>query len=787
MFRKISAVIFAGLMCSGMAASAETIQIANGSFFRDMVPYTDFSEENWNGWQREYFFWGEIDDGKMVLTSNNPKTLMPTSASAMAEGRAVRQRSVPINEVVTDYSSNYGDYTLLIKGTLGMPELSDVKGENDGTYDCTDKKSYAEIAFGAYDPWNPAVVTRLVRLVKDDSAETFSVYINQDSDGRTVPGEKVRKGVSGTIDVLALVSNNTVKYFIDGKYCGQNVFASNTPSEAYDVGFYCVGGDEADPITLTVDDAQISVYQACTDVYRGEDDDTVEYSFDMENGLVISFFGSMKNEKIGENVTLSVSTSDTTEIAAGTSCLGENGYFEVSADIPLTAKAETHTYKLTLDNGKVVSGTFEMPDYNALYTMLVNISNCTSAEEIENILKNGNNICAGTEILEQIYPIMDKGFAAQKLYELLKANSLPKNVADFVDAVKEYTVISAFNQSLDDFASDIITKLASLFGATEECINYYTASLTQTGINNVEKNMQGQGFDSYADVEESYRHLVYTNYITNNADIGAGERAAIIENASYTLGLTLTNTSETVISALANSGAATPEALMTVYTEITAPSQSTGGGGGGGGGSYVPPVTLPENTSEEKLYFNDLGNFKWAAEAINFLVENNIVFGKSEGYFNPQDNIKREEAIAILMRMFDFKSDTDKANPFKDVSDSDWYYESVKAASDNNIVSGITEECMGIGLNVTRQDFLAMLLRAVITESVIDVYSSTDAAVYTDFDDAGEYAKEAIRLFSQLGVINGYEDGSIKPHNSITRAEAAQITYKVYKLKDGNK
>ena len=46
---------------------------------------------------------------------------------------------------------------------------------------------------------------------------------------------------------------------------------------------------------------------------------------------------------------------------------------------------------------------------------------------------------------------------------------------------------------------------------------------------------------------------------------------------------------------------------------------------------------------------------------------------------------------------------------------------------------------------------------------------------FTDYEDIADYAKPAVRYFSALKVINGYPDGSFKPHGSATRAEAAKI------------
>ena len=52
---------------------------------------------------------------------------------------------------------------------------------------------------------------------------------------------------------------------------------------------------------------------------------------------------------------------------------------------------------------------------------------------------------------------------------------------------------------------------------------------------------------------------------------------------------------------------------------------------------------------------------------------------------------------------------------------------------------------------------------------------------FTDFEDVPEYARESVRLMAAAGIINGYDDGSFKPLDNATRAEAAQIIYTIIK------
>ena len=51
---------------------------------------------------------------------------------------------------------------------------------------------------------------------------------------------------------------------------------------------------------------------------------------------------------------------------------------------------------------------------------------------------------------------------------------------------------------------------------------------------------------------------------------------------------------------------------------------------------------------------------------------------------------------------------------------------------------------------------------------------------FTDKDDIPSWSLEAFKRLCSLKVVSGYEDGSVKPMGSITRAEAVKLLYEIY-------
>jgi hypothetical protein len=54
---------------------------------------------------------------------------------------------------------------------------------------------------------------------------------------------------------------------------------------------------------------------------------------------------------------------------------------------------------------------------------------------------------------------------------------------------------------------------------------------------------------------------------------------------------------------------------------------------------------------------------------------------------------------------------------------------------------------------------------------------------FADDNGISDYAKTAVYKMKKLGILNGYTDGSFKPQNGATRAEAAVVIYAIFNLK----
>ncbi|MGN0178691.1 MAG: S-layer homology domain-containing protein [Monoglobaceae bacterium] len=219
-------------------------------------------------------------------------------------------------------------------------------------------------------------------------------------------------------------------------------------------------------------------------------------------------------------------------------------------------------------------------------------------------------------------------------------------------------------------------------------------------------------------------------------------------------------------------------------------TSSTGGGGGGGGGrgssgSFTGDTLEKkyENTSDEqktvepmlKDIFDDLDGFDWAKQAIVYLAEKRIVTGKDKTKFCPGEEITREEFVAMLVRAFAENADTSDVE-FTDAREDAWYSEYLGKAISCGIVKGNDDGSFGIGQLITRQDMVVMLNRAAAYAGII-VEADSDETAFADNTDIAEYAKDAVYAMKTARIVNGITAERFAPLDNASRAEAAKVIF----------
>lgn len=145
--------------------------------------------------------------------------------------------------------------------------------------------------------------------------------------------------------------------------------------------------------------------------------------------------------------------------------------------------------------------------------------------------------------------------------------------------------------------------------------------------------------------------------------------------------------------------------------------------------------------------------------------------GYPDGTVRPNGNITREEVAEALYRLL--KSDvrdsiTTNSNSFSDVTGDRWSNTSVSSMSAAGYINGYPDGTFGPAKPITRAEFAAIASR---------FFNAADAdksgIPYTDVP--GHWAEDYIVAANNNFVIQGYSDGTFRPDQYITRAEAMTI------------
>ena len=194
----------------------------------------------------------------------------------------------------------------------------------------------------------------------------------------------------------------------------------------------------------------------------------------------------------------------------------------------------------------------------------------------------------------------------------------------------------------------------------------------------------------------------------------------------------------------------------TVFTYTYAKKSS---GGGGGGGSRKPTVTIPDDVPTG---LNGDDHYAY-------------IVGYPDSTVRPQDGITRAEVATIFFRLLTDETrnaNSTKSNSYSDVAEGAWYNHAVSTLSAMGIVKGDSQGKFNPNAPITRAEFAAIAAR-------FDDKANTTAVDFSDI--ASHWAKDEISAAANNGWINGYTDGTFRPNNKITRAEAMTLVNRVLK------
>ncbi len=179
------------------------------------------------------------------------------------------------------------------------------------------------------------------------------------------------------------------------------------------------------------------------------------------------------------------------------------------------------------------------------------------------------------------------------------------------------------------------------------------------------------------------------------------------------------------------------------------------------------------NTNNQKL-FSDTKDYPWAEKAIENLYAKGIVKGMGDGTFGCARRISRADFTVMLVRLTE--QDVPFAENFSDVTEDKYYYKEVGIAKVLGFATGREGNIFDPLANITREDMATLAWRVMSREGKLAEESNLDLAQkFPDAAEISEYARVAVAVMVEKGLLSGYETGDFKPKGLATRAECAVL------------
>lgn len=168
--------------------------------------------------------------------------------------------------------------------------------------------------------------------------------------------------------------------------------------------------------------------------------------------------------------------------------------------------------------------------------------------------------------------------------------------------------------------------------------------------------------------------------------------------------------------------------------------------------------------------FRDVNQSDYYYDAVQWAVEKGITEGTSATTFSPDASCTRAQMVTFLYRAAGSPAPKSTVNPFTDVSANDYYYNAVLWAIENGITTGVSADRFAPGATVSRAQTVTFLYRA----------NGSPAASGASFSDvaADEYYANAVTWAVRSGITTGTGNGKFSPSADCTRGQIVTFLYR---------
>ena len=195
--------------------------------------------------------------------------------------------------------------------------------------------------------------------------------------------------------------------------------------------------------------------------------------------------------------------------------------------------------------------------------------------------------------------------------------------------------------------------------------------------------------------------------------------------------------------------------------------------------TYSQPNSTSTFDRVQKYRFTDVPTNFWAYESITQMTKEGLMSGYRNGTFKPNDPLSREEAASLFSNMLGDTPSIMLASSFSAITSDRWSSLAIESVARANIISGYGDSTYRPEQYMSRQEFAVVANKFLHYQGYhTEDPTALDSIHFSDQKFIAPWAQSSVRELAFLGFINYSTTGLFNPEKYITRAEAAEITYR---------
>ncbi len=194
---------------------------------------------------------------------------------------------------------------------------------------------------------------------------------------------------------------------------------------------------------------------------------------------------------------------------------------------------------------------------------------------------------------------------------------------------------------------------------------------------------------------------------------------------------------------------------------------------------FVSPAFASYELEQGPDSYPDLPVDHWAYEAVTFLTDKKVVVGYPDGLYRPDQKVTRGEFSTMVIKALGlYEKDTPEIFDYKDTQNH-WANRNIQVASYYGLVKGYPGGYFYPNRDVTRLEALTIILNALSPENINTEQAKHFVSIYKDYSEIPNWALISTGQAQMLGLVYntpGHET-TLEPMRPATRGELARFIF----------